>query len=493
MKCDQRLITNFKGKTTARRVRMLAISKNDLDKTWTNHIVDSLVSETRKDLFKKKGAVSVNLWDVRQFVRRSNRLQQLALSMTNPIKWEHIDSSSPGVTSVKIRAAMLRLGPEVMTRDVVMIVKGISIASRYLLGAPFGAASDAFDSSMSALYNAETPSDSDDSDEEATPAAVNMNNEGHPICLRMEQQWGSLSLSFAKTAGPGLQAARLECHQSLNKLAPELKWGGSCQPERLCSQACVPYGMFNTGKPLNGASRSLKQMTQIVTASRSVCAIETSRGDFLGTGFLIGAWHVMTCAHVLLTNDRKSWTQDCTCVFDVEGTKIQKTASVLFPRGEHFANLSHIVGEIGMDVALVKLNEPVKSLKPLELRDKPSFIDTDSAPNDVLQAVTLVGILDDTVHLTSGWIICHDRWHVAYSNASAEGMSGSPIVDADGFVVGIHRAGGVGKGTSSRVFYNLGLRLDLVVDSLFRWEERLVKKRPSLENMYKALRKCIRT
>lgn len=148
---------------------------------------------------------------------------------------------------------------------------------------------------------------------------------------------------------------------------------------------------FYHGLRMSGVDRSLEQRVRVTDVATSVCRILVD-GQFAGSGFVIGAAHVMTCAHVLRDSATESWASLITCSFQHPVNDVFD-ATLLFP-GEDLRKDANFMGAVGFDVAILALAraEPaLPPLVPLKYRDPPRLLHPIGVPQRFLQAVTLVG------------------------------------------------------------------------------------------------------
>jgi hypothetical protein len=261
-------------------------------------------------------------------------------------------------------------------------------------------------------------------------------------------------------------------------------------------------------------SEHVKRLQQKALA---VCRIVVKCDDenfHHGTAFLVTKTMLITCVHVIydarkgalrgkeatihfVSNDDK--TTCGTVDFALE-------ASLMYPALKTLNK-----GNICLDLAILKIDTP----DLLSITDKwppeqfiqlcdvtgdapfPPFTDAGAVPLECRQSLFLIhfplqeGIDHDkrarvnSMTENSKCIIGHFNYEVFHECSTSEGSSGAPALDADGRLLLVHRAGGHkkyhGKG---EVFFNVGVRVDLVFLADFGFPERVKKGAKSLRYLF---------
>lgn len=197
--------------------------------------------------------------------------------------------------------------------------------------------------------------------------------------------------------------------------------------------------------------------TKMAAAEAQVCRIETGPNEPLGTGFLIGPDHVLTCHHVIAGRPLSllKFRFD-TRVMDDKTV----TGRVVVP-GMNETDLG-MASSVTLDFAVIRLAEKVgteplsmspdapprrwQTLKPVDIRisDSLSVLQHPNGSELVFAAGGVTGLHGDFVQ---------------YAVDTEPGSSGAPVFNTDWKVVALHRNAGSGA-------FNTGVRMVRILEAL---------------------------
>ncbi len=227
-----------------------------------------------------------------------------------------------------------------------------------------------------------------------------------------------------------------------SKAVEELK--GQGKEEIASSVASLPRAMGLQTSVVATASMgdqtiSLEAATRkLHEASRRICVIEVP-GQSIGTGFLIGPRHILTNRHVLDEALRRNAGNIC-AVFDHTG---DQAYDKLPRRNIDLAAATPMDDVNDLDYAVLQLNSDVES-------DRGYF----SACTDHLNDKSSITIIGHPVNgsralgLQYSWGMIRDindqASRIAYTAQTSPGSSGSPVLNANFELVGLHHHGQAG-------------------------------------------------
>ena len=188
---------------------------------------------------------------------------------------------------------------------------------------------------------------------------------------------------------------------------------------------------------IHGSGDNLVPMSWVykcIEASKSVCQVETSSGA-LGTGWMLKDGWMMTNFHVIQNKDVAANSR---IIFDFEedlhGNKRETIEYRLDPEGAIFSPIQKL------DYAYIKVKENASN--PIANR---GFLEVDTFSDP--QVDDRVAIIQHPkgeqkqVALTENKIISVDGNKLFYLTDTHRGSSGSPVLNKDWKVIGLHHAG----------------------------------------------------
>lgn len=187
----------------------------------------------------------------------------------------------------------------------------------------------------------------------------------------------------------------------------------------------------------------------------AVCLLRVTNalGDFGGTGFRIGAEHVLTNHHVLFPEKTKAVTVHADFGFDVDAAGASVNGDSLT------GDKDSIAGDADDDWAIVKVANMPASIAIIDLATARTPVEGDRAyivqhPEGQRKRL---GFVRNTITAV-------DDSRVQYLTDTQPGSSGAPVFDDNGLLIALHHRGGTPtqKTGKAPLTKNQGVRIDRV-------------------------------
>lgn len=210
--------------------------------------------------------------------------------------------------------------------------------------------------------------------------------------------------------------------------------------------------------PMGRVPALIATLRRLVTLAPAVCKLEVAgpAGDRLGTGLLIGPDLVLSCWHVL--HGARSLNAEFGYEDDEHGHPLQPT--VVRGRPET------VDGDPTDDWAVVRLKGGPVEGYPVVALDDPGEPEL-HAPAYLIQHP---GGIRKRIGFVRNQVTYVDDRVVQYLTDTQTGSSGAPVLDAEGRVIAIHRAGGTPQEITGRppIKNNEGIRVSRILSGLGR-------------------------
>lgn len=204
-----------------------------------------------------------------------------------------------------------------------------------------------------------------------------------------------------------------------------------------------------TATPNSKPTQSAQSAQDIYTiASQTTVLIE---GQNPGSGVILAkannTYYVLTAKHVVATPDQYQIIVAGGKAYDIDANKIKRLSKLDLAIVEFTSNQNYPVAQVGN-------SDQVKQGANIYVSGWPIPDQAISKPTQIVTEGQVVGLQADD----------KDGYGLLYGNNTAPGMSGGPVLNADGQLVGIHGRA-AGNQTSGKVGINLGIPINLFLQS----------------------------
>jgi V8-like Glu-specific endopeptidase len=200
--------------------------------------------------------------------------------------------------------------------------------------------------------------------------------------------------------------------------------------------------------------RDVRLLELALVAAQAVVRIRNDAG--LGSGFLAGPGLVMTNNHVIATPQRAAQSAfTFNYQLDLQQNPAPTHTSRALPDGLFYTNPD-------LDVTVVEIEEMPPAAAPLTLARLRTQRD---------QRVNIIqhpGGHYKKISMQNNFVAYADGRHLQYLTSTEPGSSGSPVLNDDFLVIGIHHSGGnlLEPGSNRRYLRNAGSSMIAVLDDL---------------------------